>query len=156
MSTSCKRLALTLPSTYDECMTNENLIQTLHEVHLKATKARIQILASITRSETPLTITDVCNSVSDTIYQSTVFRNLETLCKKNLVRKTIFNTDRSYYEWIKPQDQHYVICEKCARVEKLTFCPFREIDAQILNNSKIFDSINHQHLTIYGLCKNCS
>lgn len=86
---------------------------------------------------------------------STVYRNLELLCKLGIIHKLNISSGISHFE-LKHSDHHHhhVICLKCGDMQSIDLCPYGE-----LKNSELdclgFVPVEHK-FEIYGYCRECS
>ncbi len=85
---------------------------------------------------------------------STIYRNLELLCRLNIINKLNITSKISHFELNDAKHHHYIICLGCGDMEKIDICPYNK-----LNKSKLdelgFVPIEHK-FEIYGYCKKCS
>ena len=132
------------------------IIQLLKENKLKITSERKEIMKVLEDVETPLSPADIFNRVKSALPRtnlSTVYRNLELLEQKDLVKRFGFKKNRFYYELIPDRPHHHhVICKRCGMVE----------DSKILAEGfieKVADSssfkIEDHNFDFFGLCRPC-
>lgn len=85
---------------------------------------------------------------------STIYRNLELLCRLNVINKLNIISGINHFELKDANHNHYIICLGCGDMKKVDICPYNK-----LNKSKLdelgFVPIEHK-FEIYGYCKKCS
>jgi Fe2+ or Zn2+ uptake regulation protein len=94
--------------------------------------------------------------VSDipSIAKSTIYRNIDSLLKQNLIDKYYLNDNELFYQ-IKQntkEHNHYVICDCCKRMFQLPLCPIHEIEDVV---EKQGFTISEHYIQISGICKEC-
>ncbi|MTI48682.1 Fur family transcriptional regulator [Sporosalibacterium faouarense] len=83
---------------------------------------------------------------------STIYRNLESFEKINIIHKTNISDNASIYELVcNDNHHHHIICKKCGKTEIIDFCPLDNIN----NSLKSFKLIDHK-FELYGLCDKCN
>lgn len=83
---------------------------------------------------------------------ATVYRNLDNMSRKGIIRAIRIKDDRYNYDGVEEKHHHF-ICSRCNRV-------FNINDDILLNYEKITESgvvelVEDYDLTLRGLCKNC-
>ncbi len=71
---------------------NEGIAASLHRVGLKSTNPRIYILEVLVRAKSPLRVKDICKKLTDKqkeIDMVTIYRSIETLSEKGMIRPSI-------------------------------------------------------------------
>lgn len=85
---------------------------------------------------------------------STVYRNLELLCKIGVVNKLNISNKTSHFELAHNEHHHHVICLKCGEMQSIDMCPYGELKVSDLDELG-FVPVNHK-FEIYGYCKKCN
>ena len=85
---------------------------------------------------------------------STVYRNLELLCKIGVINKLNISSKISHFELAHHGHHHHVICLKCGDMKSIDMCPYGEMKVSDLNELG-FVPVNHK-FEIYGYCKKCN
>lgn len=85
---------------------------------------------------------------------STVYRNLELLCKIGVINKLNISNKISHFELAHHEHHHHVICLKCGEMKSIDMCPYGELKVSELDELG-FVPVNHK-FEIYGYCKKCS
>ncbi|WP_006714945.1 Fur family transcriptional regulator [Desulfitobacterium metallireducens] len=124
---------------------------------VKRTKHRIAILEILEQSETPLTADEIFLILKEnntSIWLSTIYRTLEMLTEKEVVRKsTIMGEDKARYEIKQDAHKHCFVCVTCHKMIPLMDCPLEEFEEK-LKDKMDFDVTGH-NLEIYGYCHDC-
>lgn len=122
----------------------------LKDIGIKRTNQRMKVLNLLYNSKTPLTAEEIHLSLCDnSISLSTVYRTLELFSEKNVVVKSsILDSDKYYYELLNEKHQHHVICLNCKKMCYIDICP--------IHNLKVNDfEVTGHKLEVYGYCKAC-
>ena len=125
-------------------------------IKLKNTKQRQQILEFLENAKMPLSAEEIFKEVKTilpNIAISTIYRNLETLLSKNIVRKTMFGDGIARYEAFSSKHKHYLVCVNCNKMISIPDCPLSEIENN-LEKTTDFYVLGHS-LEIYGKCPEC-
>ncbi len=88
--------------------------------------------------------------------KTTVYRQLETLVKYNIVHEVHFADRITRYELTSETGHHHhLVCVECGRIEDISFpTDLREYEKAIRRKSK-FTVLQHS-LEFFGLCQHCS
>lgn len=134
----------------------EAICEILKSKGIKLTKQRKSIIESLADIEGHINAQELFQKVlkkAPGTNFSTIYRNLEMLVDMDVVRKFNLNDNTYYYELKSIEHHHHLICVKCGKSMELEFCPFKNIDKEILNNMD-FQPSDHI-FEIYGYCKDC-
>lgn len=85
---------------------------------------------------------------------STVYRNLELLCKIGVINKLNIDSRTSHFELAHNEHHHHVICLKCGEMQSIDMCPYGQLKVSDLDELG-FVPVNHK-FEIYGYCKKCN
>lgn len=85
---------------------------------------------------------------------STIYRNLELLCRLNVVSKLNISSGISHFELKDAHHYHHLICLCCGDMKKVDICPYNSLNKNKLDELG-FVPIEHK-FEIYGYCKKCS
>ena len=85
---------------------------------------------------------------------STVYRNLELLCRIGVINKLNISSKISHFELTHNGHHHHVICLKCGDMKSIDMCPYGELKVSDLDEIG-FVPVNHK-FEIYGYCKKCN
>lgn len=129
----------------------ENLIK---ESGVRITRQRVSIMHELAKEKFPITIKDLAKKVRAN--QSTLYRSLEALISRNLVKKIHLQGDSARYEIHSGRKHHHHIqCLKCGVIEDITMCD-PNTEKKALNHSKKFSSIQDHSLEFFGVCRPCT
>ncbi|MDI6619461.1 MAG: transcriptional repressor [Clostridiales bacterium] len=124
---------------------------------IKNTKQREIIFDVLSKSDVPITADELFIKLKDmdtSINLSTIYRNLDMMCDKGIITKTIFmNDDKARFEIKNTQHKHRLICIKCKRMVPIDDCPIEEFEKMLCKKTS-FDITGHK-LEIYGYCPKC-
>ena len=125
--------------------------------HSRNTKQKQLILDILTKANHPISINEIYQNIIvelPTIAKSTIYRNIDTLIKQNLIDKYFLNDNELFYQ-IKGnthEHKHYVICDSCKRMFNLPLCPIHDIEDAMEKEGFI---ISEHYIQISGTCKDC-
>lgn len=88
----------------------------------KATQARIDTLTALSRERYPLSIKEISQKVKAPD-QSTLYRTLEMLAKKGIVKEVSLGQSIKYEIAIGRAHHHHVSCTSCDLVVDVETCP---------------------------------
>lgn len=129
----------------------------LKESGLKNTKQRKAILDILSSSQQPIAVEDVYLKLKQNqidINLSTVYRSLETMSGKNVVRKvSVAGDNRMLYELNEHSHQHYLVCVNCRKIQPVGHCPLGAYEKAVARDTNY--AIMGHRLDIYGLCPEC-
>lgn len=132
--------------------------ESLELKELKMTKQRKKIIELLSGSNCPLTAEELflqAKTEFPAIALTTIYRNLETLSKHQLVNKIMCSDGTAKYLFIKNPHfhTHFLVCICCKKTIPLEHCPIQSLESNISN--EIGFQITGHHLEIYGYCKDC-
>jgi Fe2+ or Zn2+ uptake regulation protein len=85
---------------------------------------------------------------------STVYRNLELLCKLGVIHKLNISSGINHFELKHNEHHHHVICLKCGDMQSIDLCPYIGLENKELDELG-FVPTEHK-FEIYGYCRKCS
>lgn len=137
--------------------TLKSIEKTLRKQGYKITKQRKSILEVFLRErDNLLNAQQIYNRVKEiypTIDFSTVYRNIELLVDRDIIHR--INTGKPYGSYkLKEQKEHHhhIICKDCGRTEIIEFCPFKQMEEQLMG--KDFVPTEHS-FEVFGYCAKC-
>jgi len=140
----------------DSKVTRDHL-DCLRQSGLKNTRQRKAILDILSIGEQPYAAEDVYLALKQQhvdINLSTVYRSLETMCEKGVVRKVSVSGDnRMLYEMNVHSHQHYLVCVNCKKICPVGHCPLEAFEKAVARETQY--TIMGHRLDIYGLCPDC-
>ena len=137
---------------------NRTIESILETSGLKKTDARIALLELLIRNKKPLSVKEITVKLSNKgVDRVTVYRMLETMHKKGIIRRVETGEREAQYEIIDTHgDHHHVICLDCKKVSDFTGCDADKLIAKALSQVKDFKSISHHSFDLFGLCNACA
>lgn len=137
-------------------MVKTNTIQILKSNRIKLTNGRKEIMKVLEEARTPLNPSAIFSRTKTTLPKTnltTVYRNLELLEAKGLIKKYNFNRDCFFYELIPDRPHHHhVICRVCGKIEDSKVLA-EEFIEKIAESSKF--KIEDHNFEFFGLCRSC-
>jgi len=128
--------------------------QFLHNLKLKATPARVKILAFLGSIEKPVSIKEIHKSIgSKLLDQATIYRTLEIFKTLDVVVPVDFGDGKQRFELKFGHHHHHMVCTNCEKIEDIQINDHSWI-AKILKEKK-FEVKNHS-FEFFGLCNNCA
>jgi Fur family ferric uptake transcriptional regulator len=122
----------------------------------KATPARLEVLAHLADSRSPMSAQDIIDRLQNKADQATVYRIIKILKEKGLIRQIDLRLNHAQYELAKKREHHHLVCVACSRIEDVRNCGVEAMHETILSHSRHFLKINQHALEFYGVCKNCA
>lgn len=118
------------------------------------TDLRKKILGIIAKANKPLRAKDIHEIMSFKSDFSTVYRALEFLSKKEMIKSIYLDSNIRFYYSIKDSHLHYIICKNCHTVKKFDQCFANDIQSKL---EKKYEIEIHDHFFYFvGICKKCS
>lgn len=121
------------------------------------TKQKQHILNILSTAKGPMSINEIytcCIETYPKIAKSTIYRNIDSLIKQNLIDKYYLQENEMFYQ-IKntsSEHKHYVICNSCKKMFDLPICPIHDIQSCL----KEYDfTVTDHYIQISGQCKDC-
>ena len=137
----------------------EDYSELLRSHGLKATPQRLQVLGLLVNSKKPVSIVELQKksaNADQSMDSVTLYRSLEALVEKMLVRPVDLRHGHTDYELIRAgKHHHHIVCEKCGAIEDFEWCPEIELKKNILTNTSNFATLNDHSLEFFGVCKKC-
>ncbi|MDB6078221.1 MAG: Transcriptional regulator, Fur family [Akkermansiaceae bacterium] len=125
---------------------------------LRRTKALEELLATLMQSPRPMTLAELASSprLRDQCDKATVFRLLQRLAEKGIVRRLGLHERAAYFTLLLPgSHQDYLICTGCGTIESVKApCPVHELEDEIRRKSG-FRNLYHE-LEFFGTCPACA
>ena len=128
------------------------------EAGMRRTKALEDVLRILIEAAEPLTLGDIADSkkLSSGADKATVYRLLQKLDERTIIRRLGLHDRSAYYTMIVPGTHNdYLICNDCGKIERLDIsCPVESLEKQIAQSSG-FKKLYHE-LEFVGQCPACS
>lgn len=138
-------------------MDKEDFYDNLKANGLKITKHRVEIFKILEKNGQPMDAEQLYQELHKkniAINLSTVYRTLETLCDKELLRKfNIKDNNKTMFEINCMMHTHHLICLGCKKILTISGCPLKGYEDVIANETDYV--IKGHKLDIYGYCPEC-
>lgn len=127
---------------------------------IKKTLARKTILSIFKKSKKPIDVSEMIKRlklIKIKVDRVTVFRNINLLVKKRLIKKIEFNEGKYRYELASLPHHHHLVCTKCGNINDIKSDPLhKEINkiSRIVNKIYSFKIEEHK-VEFFGKCKTC-
>ena len=128
----------------------------LREAELRATPARLGILEALEQSDLPLDVASLVkylkinNIKADKV---TIFRIMNTLTEKGLVKHVQLNEGKLRYEYAMKREHHHFVCENCGNIEDISDCNISNLEKELTRKKGLL--IKRHSLEFFGICKQC-
>ncbi|MGZ4197573.1 MAG: Fur family transcriptional regulator [Solirubrobacteraceae bacterium] len=132
--------------------TVDDAIDALRGSGLRLSTARRLVLDALFEAEGPVTAAHLSRTLS--LDESSVYRNLELLEDRGVIRHLHLGHSPGLYVLSSENDVEYLYCERCAKVTSVTpdrLDPIREQVRRQFGYTPRFT-----HFAIVGLCRDCS
>jgi Fur family transcriptional regulator, ferric uptake regulator len=132
--------------------TVDDAIDALRGSGLRLSTARRLVLDALFEAEGPVTAAHLSRTLS--LDESSVYRNLELLEDRGVIRHLHLGHSPGLYVLSSENDVEYLYCERCAKVTSVTpdrLDPIREQVRREFGYTPRFT-----HFAIVGLCRECS
>ena|SRR3990167_4047888 len=134
----------------------QRLRELLHKTGFKATSSRLALLGMLQKSPKPLSIATIVKNLNkDAMDRATVYRALNALVDKGIIRRIDLQHGHAHYELASEIDHHHLICTACGEFEDFHECDFVGIKKTALLGSKKFRTVTGHSFELFGLCKKC-
>ncbi|HEY8990910.1 MAG TPA: transcriptional repressor [Luteolibacter sp.] len=139
-------------------VTATEMIARCRDVGLRRTKALEELIATLLESDRPMTLAELAGSerLVSQCDKATVFRLLQRLADKGLVRRLGLHERAAYFTLLVPgRHQDYLICTECGSIEPVQApCPVHELEEEIRRKTG-FKGLYHE-LEFFGICPKCA
>ena len=136
----------------------DTLISRCRAEGLRRTKALEMLLSTLLESNRPMTLAELCDSprLANQCDQATVFRLLQRLADKGILRRLGLHERAAYFTLLLPgQHRDYLICTQCGSIEPIKApCPVHELEKEIRFTTG-YQNLYHE-LEFFGTCPECS
>lgn len=133
------------------------LMDRARESGLRKTRALANVLTILASSPKPMTLSEIASSdlLSSGADKATVYRLLQKLEERRILRRLGLHDRSAYYAVIFPGQHHdYLICGQCGSIEELCLaCPVEALEKQVADESG-YTGIYHE-LEFFGTCPTC-
>jgi len=138
-------------------VTATDMIARCRDAGLRRTKALEELIATLLESDRPMTLAELAGSerLVSQCDKATVFRLLQRLADKGLVRRLGLHERAAYFTLLIPgRHQDYLICTECGSIAPVQApCPVHELEEEIRRKTG-FRNLYHE-LEFFGVCPKC-
>lgn len=134
----------------------EKLQAKLRDEGVKLTDQRTELLELLVEAHAPVTAEEIfllMKAKNPAVCLATVYRNLDLLVSKEVVRQMQLSGNKREYELVGDEHYHYLVCLGCNKTVKLENCPLHHYEAKVCAETE-FTIIEHR-LSMYGYCPAC-
>ena len=133
-------------------MKNKQILQT---AGLKSTEARLALLNLLKKENDPLDVFSIVNNLhSEGVMadQATVYRILEILTQKGVIKRLEFGEGKYRYE-LQKIHHHHLICRLCGKIEDIEGEYLADLENKIRTKKGFL--VKSHSLEFFGLCPSC-
>lgn len=137
---------------------HKDLLEKAKNSGLRRTKALEAILTCLAEHNRPMTLSELtsCGHLAEQCDKATVFRLLQRLSDKGMVRRLGFHERAAYFTLLVPGiHRDYLICTDCGSIEAIEApCPVHKLEEEIRRETG-FVGLYHE-LEFFGCCPSCA
>ena len=127
----------------------------LQSQNIRPTPARIAVISCLEKAKHPLSVSQICDSLTRANYQfdqATIYRALEILANNSLVKQVDFQEGMLRYE-LEGDHHHHLVCKTCGNITPI-YDQCLSLDEKTISNKYKFQISNH-NLEFFGTCLAC-
>lgn len=135
-------------------MVEKQLLQELRSEGFRITPQRVAIIDYILETSSRPTAEEIHKKISDTYPMtslSTVYKTIELLKEKNIIRPTGIS-EKTQFE-VAADDQINLICTKCGIIETIRDSSVSQLEIKAKKKTQF--EIKNRRLEFTGLCRKC-
>ena len=136
----------------------QSILDRCRDLGLRKTKALEELLLTLAEEDRPMTLADLSESprLANQCDRATVFRLLQKLTDKGLIRRLGLHERAAYFTLLIPgTHRDYLICTDCGSIEPIKApCPVHQLEDEIREKTG-FQNLYHE-LEFFGTCPACS
>jgi Fur family ferric uptake transcriptional regulator len=136
----------------------EDIVDQLREKGNKITSIRRAVLEILIKETKPLAAGDIIALLKRyqlEPHKTTVYRELDFLIDKQLIREVVFDDGQIRYEKFEPGHFHHLICLSCKKVDKIELSDDLDKEEKTIERKMRFKVKRHS-LEFYGVCSKCN
>lgn len=138
-------------------MNTASLTELLHTQGMRATPARLALLAVLSRAKQPMSISALESALAkEKINKVTFYRMVDDLVAAKLVRPVDLRHGHAHYELVPREEHHHLTCVRCGKIVDIQACLPKKFSTNALNDHPEFASIIDHSLELFGVCKKCA
>lgn len=130
----------------------DDAVRWLRESGLRLSTARRLVLEALFAADGPVSAAHLANRLS--IDESSVYRNLEVLEQRGLVRHAHLGHSAGLYVLVGNDEVEYLYCEHCAKV--IAVSPERLDPVRQQIKQELGFAARFTHFAIVGICQDCA
>jgi Fur family transcriptional regulator, ferric uptake regulator len=127
-------------------------IQTLRQSGLRLSTARRLVLAALFGKDGPVAAAQLARELD--LDESSVYRNLELLEERGLVRHVHLGHTPGLYTLARAEDTEYLLCDRCGKVTAVNPDRLDPVREQI--RTEFGYTARFTHFPIVGVCDECA
>lgn len=137
-----------------------NILEELKSLGAKVTKTRKGLLGLLAAADHALSVPELLKELrkkSATVNKTTVYREVEFLLGRGVIRSVQLSSDRMSYELAAKGHHHHLVCRICTSVEEVDNEELEVVVQKLerfLSKTKKYRSVGHQ-LEFSGICEKC-
>ncbi len=136
---------------------HDDLLAKARAAGLRRTKALEALLSCLSEHNRPMTLAELssCGHLAEQCDKATVFRLLQRLSDKGMVRRLGLHERAAYFTLLIPGiHRDYLICTECGSIEAIDApCPVHQLEEEIRQETG-FKNLYHE-LEFFGICPSC-
>ena len=120
------------------------------------TKQKEEILDVIRKQNNEFTVKDIYEALNLKIGLTTIYRYVDKLVKKGILKKLINKDNTIYYQYLETcleENHFYLKCEKCGHLTHIDCDCIEELTSHI--KTKHHFKPDKENIIIYGYCEHC-
>ena len=126
----------------------------IREAGHRATPGRIALLETLQKAGKPMSISEILDQMHGTVDETTIYRTLDALKEKKIVRQLDFQHGHGEYELVDAKHHHHLVCVQCNKVEDIVLETDLADEEKRIEREKKFKILDHS-LEFFGLCEKC-
>ena len=136
--------------------TKEEYLQKLKTMGIRLTRARKALVGFLSDAQAPQAIPEIQVSfqrMGVVFHKTTLYRELEFLMGKGIVKEVIVSGEKRYYELI-GEHHHHTVCLGCGDIRDVVFRENLMNIEHVLAQQDGFHVLEHS-LEFFGFCRAC-
>jgi len=122
----------------------------------KATSGRVLLLQTLSREDTPVSVSYLEKKLKSAVDKVTLYRALESMVVSGVVREVDFRHGHAHFELqVLRKHHHHIVCTNCGAVEDVD-CNTEPFVKQVVKKAKKFNRIQDHSMEFFGVCKKCN
>lgn len=124
---------------------------------LWATPRRMLVFKTLYNEANPLPAEVIADKLKGKADMVTVYRTLKVFAEQGIAHRVNLRADREYYELapLGKEHHHHLVCDDCGSIEDVEVPEPKDLEKNILKQSKNFSVITSHSLEFFGRCKVC-